>query len=169
MIYISVNLTVSLATAAKSISLWTKFTSQGCEMITLASWPPKTTFKNLDWILGWGDIGTNNWYFWFHKRIYVKNKPRISNVGRDLFFKNFFSTKMFKFSNFQPESPRLQMRRNTPNFLWLNTDSIRDLQVHLSAVALGSKIQVEWFKIICCGWVGLNRVSFLNGCDEPLN
>ena len=77
-----VNLTVSLATAAKSISLWTKFTPQGCEMITLASWPPKTTFKNLDWILGWGDIGTNNWYFWFHKRIYVKNKPRISNVGR---------------------------------------------------------------------------------------
>ena len=74
---------------------------------------------------------------------------------------------MFKFSNFQPEGPRLQMRRNTTNFLLLNTDSIRDSQVHLSAVALESKIRVEWFKIICWGRVGLNRASFLNGCDEP--
>ena len=56
----------------KTISLWTKCTLWGCKMITLAFWPQKTTFWNLDWVLGWGDIGTNNSYFWFHKRIYVK-------------------------------------------------------------------------------------------------
>ena len=74
---------------------------------------------------------------------------------------------MFKFSNFQSEGTRLQMRQNTTNFLWLNTDSIQDSQVHLSAVALESKIRVEWLKIIYLGRAGLNRASFLNGCDEP--
>ena len=68
---------------------------------------------------------------------------------------------MFKFSNLQLEGPRLQIRRNTTNFLWLNTDSRRDSQVHLSAVALESKIPVEW------GRARLSRASFLNGCDEP--
>ena len=68
---------------------------------------------------------------------------------------------MFKFPNFQPEEPRLQMRRNTTNFIWSNTDSIRDSQVHLSAMALESKIPVEW------GRAGLSRASFLDGCDEP--
>ena len=74
---------------------------------------------------------------------------------------------MFKFSNFQLEGPRLQMRQNTTNFLWLNTDSVQDSQVHLSAVALESKIRVGWLKIIYLGRAGLNRAGFLNGCDEP--
>ena len=46
------------------------------------------------------------------------------------------------------------------NFLWLNTDLIRNSRVHLSTVALGSKILVTWFKLIYWGRARLNSASF---------